>query len=776
MVVADNSAGFEPPSRLLIDPNSGHVLFDEHGGVLRQPASLAKLIMLYIVFELVRNKRCNLSDVLSMTQTAATVRGSKLGIPAGSALRLEEAIAALTVASANDVALVLAEHLSGSIPAFVVRMNAAARALGLESTHLVSAAGLDQPGQFTTARDIGRLAMRIYIDFPDYRHFFAHRNWTFAGTTINNTNRLLSIYTGMNGLKTGTTPRAGRHLVASAQRDERHLISVVMGCRTEAARDEMTVALLDAGFAAAPAHVVLAARSLDLSVRRGINRPAGLHMDWTWTGETLATALAWRNPVPLPPVSITSVQILTSACSPGALFVPLPFEMNLQGFSCESDAIAAAIDRGASIALTTAPQLPFLPSVPVVRVTPPMTGALAKLARFARGSYQGKVIAITGSIGKTTTKDLLHHVLGHAGVSFKTVSSSNSIGGICAVTINRPLNSQFTVVEVGASRAGHIRRAAIARPHIGIISNIGISHLGRYRNRQELFREKVSLFDHLEGDRIGIVHRNVLDEDDANERLIRSKRLSRLLTVGRGSDNDVHIADLAFDGIGTTGIISVLGNPYRFALPLPSHFVDNAMFALAAAGALDLDLAPLVAALATSSPTPRRCTRQRIVVEGGAIELIDDSFNAAPDSVSALLRILQFRSAARKVFVFGDMLSLGNDTVQLHKAIAPLSVSAGIDLVVTVGKLAPLAADKSVETINFPDADAASRGLPALLKPGDLIAVKGSRAMHLENVVQAILAMGRITPLLSWRIEDELVAADSMAPIRCAASIPERIS
>jgi D-alanyl-D-alanine carboxypeptidase (penicillin-binding protein 5/6) len=261
MAMAGKSASFEPASGILVDPISGRVLFDQHADTLRQPASLAKLMTLHIVFALIRDGHCGLSDMLSMPRTATAVLGSRLRIAAGTPLRLDEAIAALAVASANDVALALAEHVAGSVPAFVSLMNAAAPSLGLESTRLLAPHGLDRRGQVTTARDIARLATRIYVDFPEYRHFFAQRTWMFAGQAISNTNGLLAGYPGMNGLKTGTTPHAGFHLAASAQRGERHLISVVMGCRTKAARDRMTIALLDAGFAGVPGHAAGIARS-----------------------------------------------------------------------------------------------------------------------------------------------------------------------------------------------------------------------------------------------------------------------------------------------------------------------------------------------------------------------------------------------------------------------------------------------------------------------------------------------------------------------------------
>jgi UDP-N-acetylmuramoyl-tripeptide--D-alanyl-D-alanine ligase len=495
-------------------------------------------------------------------------------------------------------------------------------------------------------------------------------------------------------------------------------------------------------------------------------------MDWVWTTETLAQILAWRLPANLPRISITSVQAIPDACSPGALFVPLPFQMKVRGLGSEAEAIATAIGYGASLALTTVPQLPGPLGAPVLRVAPPLIGTLVKLAQFARSRYRGKVIALTGSVGKTTTKDLLHHVLSTAGTSFKTPANHNSIGGVCTTLINRPLKNDFLVVEVAASRKGHLGHAGVARPHIGLVTNVGISHLVHYNDRKELFREKVSLFDHLEGDRIGIVHRSVLDAD-RNEGLIRAKGLSRLVTVGTEPDNDIYCSELNFDGVATTGNMSVFGKTHRFRLPLAGHFVDSAMFGMAVAAVLDLDMESALAALSTMVPSPRRCERHRIATEGGAMELIDDSFNAAPDSVSALLRILERRAAARKVFVFGDMKWLGAGTVQYHEAIAPLLARAGVDLLVTVGALARMAAGASRAAIHFPDADEAAAGLPALLKPGDLIAVKASQAVHLEKAVQAILAIGQSTPVTAWRIENELEQTDSAIMTPVEGSIPK---
>jgi UDP-N-acetylmuramoyl-tripeptide--D-alanyl-D-alanine ligase len=494
-------------------------------------------------------------------------------------------------------------------------------------------------------------------------------------------------------------------------------------------------------------------------------------VDWTWTEEIVVNALGGPSPARLPQISITSVHCKPDECSPGVLFVPLPIALKRQGFEREEEAIAAAIESGASMALTNLWQLPFRPRVPVMRAAPTIA-ALIKLAQFARSGYRGKVVAVTGSVGKTTTTALVHHMLSHAGLSFK--SPGNTIEAVCEVAINRPIKSHFTITEIESTRPGHLRHAGIARPHVGIVTNVGLSHLANYRRAEDILREKVSLFDHLEGERVGIIHRSVLDADRASEGLIRSKGLSRLITVGKESNNDIHLTDMTFDGTASAGTMSVLGRLYRFRLSLPGqHFVDNAMFAVAVGSALSLDIDPLIASFTTAMPSSRRFERHRIATKAGVIELIDDSYNAAPDSVSALLDTLGKRVVRRKVFIFGDMLELGNHSAQLHEAIAPIVKRAGVDLLVTVGAFAHLAGSQgaSNEIASFANADAASAALPSLIESWDLVAVKASNAIGLETVVSAIRAMGESTPAMAWRIEDEWsVGADEWSVGADAAS------
>jgi UDP-N-acetylmuramoyl-tripeptide--D-alanyl-D-alanine ligase len=238
--------------------------------------------------------------------------------------------------------------------------------------------------------------------------------------------------------------------------------------------------------------------------------------------------------------------------------------------------------------------------------------------------------------------------------------------------------------------------------------------------------------------------------------LIRSKKLTRLVTVGNEPDNDVSVTEATFDGTATEGAMSVFGAVHRFRLSLPGrHFVDNAMLAIGVASVLNLDLPPLIASLATVEPTSRRFARYLIVTTQGVLELIDDSFNAAPNSVAALLDTLAERAANRKVLVFGDMLELGSESRRYHAELAPIIRRAGVDLLITVGTLAALVAEGADATMHYADAQAAAAAVASLLRPGDLVAVKASRRIGLDRVVAAIQAMGDSKHAVSWRIEDE---------------------
>lgn len=222
--------------------------------------------------------------------------------------------------------------------------------------------------------------------------------------------------------------------------------------------------------------------------------------------------------------------------------------------------------------------------------------------------------------------------------------------------------------------------------------------------------------------------------------------------------------------------MSVLGRRHRFRLNLPArHFANTAMFAMAVAGALGLDIERLIPRLATAPISPRRFQRYRVALPGGSIELIDDAYNAAPASVGALLDSLGQRRAGRKVLVLGDMLALGSDSVQFHQGILPLISGAGVDLLVTVGDLARQAVPDGIEAVQFADAVSAAAALPALLRPNDIVAVKGSHDVGLGAVVNAVLRIGSASHAGAWRIDVDDAAAAATARGTTAAPPPSRM-
>lgn len=234
---------------LVADAASGDVVYAENVEARRYPASLTKMMTLYLLFESLEEGRLNLDDALPVSDHAASMPASKLWLKAGDSIRVREAIPALVVRSANDVAVVVAEALGGSETAFAQRMTVRARGMGMGATRFRNASGLPDDGQVTTARDMATLAVALMRDFPEYYEEFSRTEFVFRGKRQRGHNRLLSNYPGADGLKTGFIRASGFNVATSAVRDGRRLIAVVMGGFTSRSRDEHMADLLDRGFA-----------------------------------------------------------------------------------------------------------------------------------------------------------------------------------------------------------------------------------------------------------------------------------------------------------------------------------------------------------------------------------------------------------------------------------------------------------------------------------------------------------------------------------------------
>jgi len=237
---------------LVLDKYSGRVLFARNADAQRFPASLTKIMTLYIVFEELAQENIKLNSPLTVSKNAEGQAPSKLGLDAGDTITVEEAILALVTKSANDVAMVVAENLGGTERKFAQRMTKRARELGMARTTFRNPHGLPDKRQVTTARDMATLAQRMMDDFPQYYAYFGTESFNFRGRIFNNHNNLLGDYEGTNGIKTGYTRASGFNLTASVIRDGKHLVGVVLGGKTPRARDDHMVDILDEAFGRVP--------------------------------------------------------------------------------------------------------------------------------------------------------------------------------------------------------------------------------------------------------------------------------------------------------------------------------------------------------------------------------------------------------------------------------------------------------------------------------------------------------------------------------------------
>ncbi|MDE6250697.1 MAG: serine hydrolase [Alphaproteobacteria bacterium] len=235
---------------LVADMDTGRVLYQENANDINYPASLTKIMTLYLTFDALEHGRLHLDDYLIVSNSAASASPVKLGLAAGSKITVEDAIKAVAVISANDVARVLAENLKGGKEGnFADLMTRVATEIGLSRTHFENSSGLPNDDHTSTARDIALLSIAVYRHFPQYWKYFGIKTWTYNGKTYTNGNRLLGTYPGCDGMKTGFTNKSKYSLVATVSRNGRHLMSVVLGAENKDIRANVSTNMLNKGFA-----------------------------------------------------------------------------------------------------------------------------------------------------------------------------------------------------------------------------------------------------------------------------------------------------------------------------------------------------------------------------------------------------------------------------------------------------------------------------------------------------------------------------------------------
>jgi len=331
---------------IVVDAKSGKVLYEEAADAKRYPASVAKVMTLYILFQELSAGNLKLSTKMTVSAHAAAAVPTKLGLRAGATISVEDAIKSLVTLSANDMARVIAEHISGSESKFAERMTATARALGMRNTTYRNASGLPDGGQLTTVRDQAILGIAIYQHFPNYYEYFQTRSFSYGKSTYGNHNRVLGYMGAVDGIKTGYINAAGSNLLTAARKDGRHIVVVAFGFNTAAARDEKVRQLVASYLPKGRSGTYLA--QIPVPGRQGGNvqvavaqptRPVFV-MPMPLPGFRLAELVAANGARPQAPVGQSMPETLV-ASAPAPAPAPMPANLGLQPAVQAANVLAA---------------------------------------------------------------------------------------------------------------------------------------------------------------------------------------------------------------------------------------------------------------------------------------------------------------------------------------------------------------------------------------------------------------------------------------------------
>ncbi|WP_299968371.1 UDP-N-acetylmuramoyl-tripeptide--D-alanyl-D-alanine ligase [uncultured Roseobacter sp.] len=466
-----------------------------------------------------------------------------------------------------------------------------------------------------------------------------------------------------------------------------------------------------------------------------------------WTASDAAAATGGQTTADW---SATGVSIDTRTLQPGDLFVALKDQRDGHAFT------AQALEKGAAAALVDHRPADVPEDAPLLIVAD-VLAALEALGSAARARMTGQVVAVTGSVGKTSTKEMLLEMLRAQGASHASVASYNNHWGVPLTLARMPADTDFGIIEIGMNHPGEIAPLSrLARPHVALVTTVAPAHLEAFDDITGIAVEKASIFEGVEPGGIA-----VLNADVETSAILMAKALDcklRDISFGAyGTDFKLIRADLRGD---TTVVQAQMGaDPLLYKIASPGrHFAMNALGALAVVAALRADVALATAALGRWRPYKGRGQRERIhfdlVDTALTLDLIDDSYNANPTSMAAALDVLASVpvtndigrvSRGRRIAYLGDMKELGPDETALHAALADLPSLQSLDRVHCIGPLMRALHDRLPDYQRGDWFETSAEALPLLkrrLDSGDVVLAKGSLSMKLGLIVDAIRKMG----------------------------------
>jgi UDP-N-acetylmuramoyl-tripeptide--D-alanyl-D-alanine ligase len=452
--------------------------------------------------------------------------------------------------------------------------------------------------------------------------------------------------------------------------------------------------------------------------------------------------------------NVGGVSIDTRSLQPGDLFVALKDARDGHDF------VAQALEKGAGAAMVSRIPEGVAAGAPLL-VVDDVLPALERLGAAARARTDARVVAVTGSVGKTSTKEMLLAMLADQGRTHASVASYNNHWGVPLTLARMPVDSEFAVIEIGMNHPGEIAPLArLARPHVAMVTTVAAVHLEAFANVAAIAVEKAAIFDGVEPGGVAVINADI-----ETAAILMAKVVDRHLREIEFGTAGHHykLREVQVQGDVTVVQAEVEGTPLLFKISSPGrHFAMNGLGALAAAQALGADLALAAQSLGRWTPYKGRGVRETVLLDPVetqvTLSLIDDSYNANPTSMAAALEVLAGAEVTdgigrvtrgRRIAFLGDMKELGPEEAALHAGLAELPAMAQIDRVHCIGPLM-----KSLHAA-LPDqrrgdwtetAAEMAEGLRGRLDPGDVLLVKGSLSMKLGGLVDAIRKMGHPEP------------------------------
>ncbi|HEX6980351.1 MAG TPA: UDP-N-acetylmuramoylalanyl-D-glutamyl-2,6-diaminopimelate--D-alanyl-D-alanine ligase [Alphaproteobacteria bacterium] len=459
-----------------------------------------------------------------------------------------------------------------------------------------------------------------------------------------------------------------------------------------------------------------------------------------WTAADAAAALGLR---PAGSWQATGVSIDSRTLQAGDIFVALKGP-NHDGH----DHVRGAFAAGAVAAIVER----HISDVPADRLltVPDTLEAICRLGRAARArNTRGRFIAVTGSVGKTSTKEALRHVLAALGPTHASAGSYNNHIGVPLTLARMPADTAYGVFEIGMNHPGEISPlVGMVRPDIAVVTTVEAVHLAHFPNGLDgVAAAKAEIFEGLKGG-VAIINRDNAYFDFLSERA-RAAGVERVIGFGTHAHADARLVEVRLEPTWSLVSAVIDGRALTYRVGAAGrHWAINSLAVLAAAAAAGADLGAAAVSLAELSPPKGRGQRHRVGSGDRSFELIDDSYNASPVSMRAAFDVLRAAAPApggRRIAVLGDMLELGTDSPRLHASLADALVANGIDLVFTCGQLMARLHDALPATLRAGHAANSEQLAPmvrAAIRPGDVVMVKGSFGSRMGRIVDALLAGG----------------------------------